>query len=274
VKRLIFILGLGTLIPIGMSWAQLNPANESGVTLSQLHIIAKNLDAEKKVWVTMGGKARKIDGVDVIKFRSVLVFVEKGTPDGNNAGAALDHPGFLVQDSTEWLNKVEAAGVKVLRNDPARLNHGYVYTSEGMRIEINPDKPGALALICDHIHFNMPLETRAKAQTWYMETFGGKPPEQRGSQGPNDQKPVEVANVAFRFGLNLVAPQMLPSKGQTMDRIGVEIRNLEGFSKKLEAKGIRLNEPYSTKRHKSFASAQIIDPWGTTIELTEGLDKF
>ena len=135
-RKLIAIVSLGVLGPITASWAQLNAPNEAGVTLSELHMVVKDVEAEKKVWISMSGKPLKIDGVDVIKFHGVLVFVEQGIPSGSNAGAALDHPGFLVQDSTEWLNKVEAAGVKVIRNDPARPNHGYVYTSEDMRIEI------------------------------------------------------------------------------------------------------------------------------------------
>jgi hypothetical protein len=274
VRKPISIASLVLLWALTPSWAQLNPPNEAGITLGQIHMVVKNVEAEKKVWITMGGKPLKIDGVDVIKFPGVLVFVSKGEPSGSNAGAALDHPGFLVQDATEWLNKVEAGGVKVIRNDPARLNHGYVYTSEDMRIEINPAKPGAPPIECDHVHYNMPLDIRPKAQAWYMETFGGKPPQQRGPQGPNDQKPTDIADMSFRFGLNLVAPMMLPSKGQTMDRIGFEVKDLEAFSNKLGAKGTKFDEPYSKKRHESFASAQITDPWGTSIELTEGLSRF
>ena len=43
---------------------------------------------------------------------------------------------------------------------------------------------------------------------------------------------------------------------------------------KLEAKGVKFEEPYSKKRHKSFASASFTDPWGVSVELTEGLSRF
>jgi hypothetical protein len=59
-----------------------------------------------------------------------------------------------------------------------------------------------------------------------------------------------------------------------MDYVGFEVKNLDAFCKKLEASGIKLDEPYSKTRHKSFASAQFTDPWGLFIELTEGLSKF
>jgi hypothetical protein len=274
VSKSIYLLCIAVFLPATVSWAQLNAPNEAGVALGHIHMVVKDVEAEKKVWIAMGGQALKVDDLVAIKFPGVLVLVEKGTPSGNNAGAAIDHPGFLVQNGTEWLNKVEAAGVKVIRNDPARLDHGYVYTSEDMRIEINPAKPGAPPIACDHIHYNLPADLRPKAQAWYIATFGAKPPEQRGPQGPNDQKPTDIAGISFRFGLNLVASKMLPSKGQTMDRIGFEIKDLEAFSTKLEASGIKLDEPYSKKRHKSFASALITDPWGTSIEQTEGLSRF
>ena len=65
-----------------------------------------------------------------------------------------------------------------------------------------------------------------------------------------------------------------PSMGHTLDHIGFEVANLEAFCKKLEGLGIIFEYPYSKTRHKSFASAGIVDPWGTSIELTEGLDRF
>jgi hypothetical protein len=49
------------------------------------------------------------------------------------------------------------------------------------------------------------------------------------------------------------------------------VRNLEEFCRKLEAKGIKLTKPYS--KTNGMASAFITDPWGVSIELTEGLRK-
>ena len=44
--------------------------------------------------------------------------------------------------------------------------------------------------------------------------------------------------------------------------------------REFEANGEKLDQPYSKSRHKSFASAEFTDPWGTSIELTEGLNRF
>jgi len=49
--------------------------------------------------------------------------------------------------------------------------------------------------------------------------------------------------------------------------------NLEAFCKKLEASGVKFEKPYSKSHHKDFASAELTDPWGTSLELTEGLSR-
>ena len=51
------------------------------------------------------------------------------------------------------------------------------------------------------------------------------------------------------------------------------MKSLEEFCKKLEADGIKLAVPYRKVPALGIAIAFIIDPWGTYIEMTEGLDK-
>jgi hypothetical protein len=51
------------------------------------------------------------------------------------------------------------------------------------------------------------------------------------------------------------------------------VKNLEAFTKKLESEGITLASPYRQVPALDISIAFITDPWGTYIELTEGLDK-
>ena len=51
------------------------------------------------------------------------------------------------------------------------------------------------------------------------------------------------------------------------------MKNLEAFCKQLEAQGIKLAVAYRQVPALGIAIAFITDPWGTSIELTEGLDK-
>jgi hypothetical protein len=63
-----------------------------------------------------------------------------------------------------------------------------------------------------------------------------------------------------------------PTKGRSVDHIGFEIKNLDQFVKNLEASGIHTEAPIRTSPNASkLRLAFITDPWGTYIELTEGL---
>jgi predicted enzyme related to lactoylglutathione lyase len=58
-----------------------------------------------------------------------------------------------------------------------------------------------------------------------------------------------------------------------LDHIGFEITNLEAFCKKAEASGVKLDLPFTKRPELGISMAYITDPWGTYIELTEGLNK-
>jgi len=62
------------------------------------------------------------------------------------------------------------------------------------------------------------------------------------------------------------------TKGRSLDHIGFEVKNLEVFCKKLEAAGVKLDQPYHKAPNANLSLAFITDPAGTSIELTEGLD--
>ena len=61
-----------------------------------------------------------------------------------------------------------------------------------------------------------------------------------------------------------------PTKGRRPDHIGLEVRNLAAFRKNLGAGGTHFDES-CTLRDSGMAAAFLTDPWGTRIELTEGL---
>ena len=58
------------------------------------------------------------------------------------------------------------------------------------------------------------------------------------------------------------------------NHIGFEVKNLEAFCRQLEAQGITFDRPYTEVAALNLAVAFITDPFGTYIELTEGLDAF
>ena len=69
------------------------------------------------------------------------------------------------------------------------------------------------------------------------------------------------------------AASVVGTEGRVMDHIGFEVKGLEAFLKGLEAKGIKPTVTYRKIEALGIAIAFVTDPWGTRIELTEGLDK-
>jgi uncharacterized glyoxalase superfamily protein PhnB len=55
-----------------------------------------------------------------------------------------------------------------------------------------------------------------------------------------------------------------------LDHIGFEVDHLEAFCRTLVADGVKFDVPYK-KDPTGLATASLTDPWGTSIELTEGL---
>ena len=264
-KRLIPILSLAVLWSLSPSWAQLEAPSELGVSMGHLHLIARNVEAEKRVWIAMGGKPIRVEGEEVIKFPGMLVFVTQGSPEKSQEGSAMNHPGIRITD-TDFLGRLKAAGVKVKLADPS-VPDGFAYTTEDMRVELNPgDQSQTAPVITEHLHWDMPASLRPQALAWYVNIFGAK--QTRGNSA-------DLPGAGLRYGMNTGSPDApLPTKGRTLDHIGFEVKNLEAFCKKLEASGIRFDKPYSKTRHKGFASAELTDPWGTSIELTEGLSRY
>jgi predicted enzyme related to lactoylglutathione lyase len=101
---------------------------------------------------------------------------------------------------------------------------------------------------------------------WYMKIFGAK--DRPGLTGSF------IGADLPGIGLNFTAAtDVVSTRGRAIDHIGFEVKNLEEFTKKLAAQGIKLDRPYTKVEALGISIAFITDPWGTYIELTEGLDK-
>ncbi len=114
-----------------------------------------------------------------------------------------------------------------------------------------------------HIHFfnGAVFET----QDWYAKMFGAK----KGKRGKFDAADLPGVNLSF----SLSDTPVVGTKGRAMDHIGFEVKDLEAFTKKMEAAGVKFDVPYRKVPALGIAIAFFTDPWGTYVELTEGLNK-
>jgi catechol 2,3-dioxygenase-like lactoylglutathione lyase family enzyme len=181
---------------------------------------------------------------------------------GSESGAAwINHVGFIVRNVEQQVAKWRAAGVRVLPGNNNRQDQAFVVTPDGVRIEILEDRNQAAPIQHEHVHFFVPEAEIPKMQAWYAKTFGGKP-------GTRNNAPVvDVPGGQLRFA-KADTPQA-PTRGGVLDHIGFDVKDLQAFVKKIEAEGIKLDEPYRRVPGTGAAITYITDPWGARVELVQ-----
>jgi catechol 2,3-dioxygenase-like lactoylglutathione lyase family enzyme len=262
--RMIAALCLMLTLAAGTAWAQAAPPNQMGVTMGHWHLNSRDVEATKKMLVTMGGTAIKAGNFEVVKFPGVAVFLHLGPgaapATGGTVGTVVNHVGFLVPNVQDAVAKWKAAGVPVGPGAPGRMDQAFVTTPDGLRIEILEDKNQKIPIQHHHIHFYVPQDQIPKIQAWYGKFFGAKP----GMRGQNVAADLPGANLSF----SKTDMPTVGTKGHVLDHIGFDVKNLEAFCKKLGADGVQVDRPY-TKNEGGTGICFISDPWGTSIELNE-----
>ena len=232
--------------------------------MGHLHVTGKDLDAHKKFWVeAMGGTSIEKGKMGVYKFPDVIVLVTKGEPKIGSVGTTVNHLGFKVPNVNAAVARVKAAGFQILSENPT--NHqAMVMSPDDVKVELSEDKSMTVPIAHHHIHFYNSSVDETKA--WYVKTFGAKP----GKRAIFEAADLPGVNLSFSKSDTPV----VGTKGSAIDHIGFEIQGLEAFMKKLEADGVKINMPYRNVPSLGIAIAFITDPWGSYIELTEGLNKW
>ena len=279
VARLAVGAALTLLLPIGVSRAQIAAPNVAGVSMGHLHYYVKDVAANRRFWMSLGAQPVRVGPFEGLKFRDVMVFLTEGPASGGSNGAVVNHVAFRVQTFAQ----VEKVGLKVERT-AEYPGVGGTMTPEGERIELFENSatnltftpaPGAptsslwerhnrplpIPIAFHHVHLYVPEGAATEAQAWYTKVFGAIP----GKRWRYDA--VDLPGVNLNFSGN--AQTMAPTKGRMLDHIGFEVKHLEAFCKDLARRGIKFDRPYT--KGTTLSSAVIVDPWGTSIELTEGL---
>jgi catechol 2,3-dioxygenase-like lactoylglutathione lyase family enzyme len=263
---LFFVAAMFVVFAAMPAGAQLAPPNGAGVTMGHIHLFVKDVEAQKKFWTaTMGGTVVQNGPLMLVQFPGVYIMLRQADPSGPPAGSIVDHFGFAWKDMPTTLAKWKADGVEIEQTGNA--NQGYVHGPDGIRVEFfgDPSLPTPVAM--NHIHF-YPMDIPAM-QAWYAKMFGGVPGKRQRQSSPGliDCDDIPGANLSFSQGKTALAP----TKGRSLDHIGFDVKDLEGFTKKLEAQGIKLDEGPRLAPNGTTKVAYITDPWGTRIELTEKL---
>jgi catechol 2,3-dioxygenase-like lactoylglutathione lyase family enzyme len=262
--RLIAAVCVVLACAMSTAFAQAYPPNEAGVTMGHWHLNSRDIEANKKILVAMGGTAIKPGAFEIVRFPGVAVFLHQGpgTPPntGGTVGTVVNHVGFIVPNTQEAIAKWKAVGVPVAPGAPGRLDQAFVTTPDGLRIEILEDKTQTVPIRHHHIHYNVPESEIPKIQAWYAKFFGAKP----GMRGQNVAADIPGANLSF----SKTDTPTVTTKGRVLDHIGFDVKNLAAFMKNLEAQGVKIERPF-TPNPAGGGLGFVSDPWGTQIELNE-----
>jgi len=232
------------------------------------------MDAANKFWQALGGQPVQFAGrLNLTKFPGVLLLNIGGQGQGQAApnpaaplvelggseGSSLDFIGFSVKDLKGSLAKWAEAGIKPLPG--ASATQVYLLSPDKIKVRITEDKALAAPIAADTIKMVVP--NVAEAQAWYAKNLGAEMVKRGGETVAN----IPGSSILFQEAKGPVAP----TKGRAFDRIGLEVVGLEAFAKKLEDAGIKFDSPYRKAAGMDAAFAVFQDPYGTLIELSEGL---
>jgi catechol 2,3-dioxygenase-like lactoylglutathione lyase family enzyme len=258
---------------------------QAAVIIGHYHLNVTSVDAHKKFWVdTLGGTMTKIGNTDVVRFPDIFLFLQVQKPTGPTKGTGLDHIGFAVPDVPALTTKVVANGYELTTGRepapgekvalPTAGNYGrfsYLLGPDGAKVELVTNMtPNAPPIVHHHVHFIN--KQYVEMQQWYMKAFNATlRPGQTDFFIGADLPGVGYMLNFFRWEGDQSVTHM-PTAGRVYDHVGFEVRALEEFCKQLEAKGIKLAKPYrKDPAMNNMGTAMVVDPWGVSIELTEGL---
>ena len=275
------LLGLFVLGGVSTASAQLTAANDGPIVYGHHHLNVTDVAAHKRFWGdALGGTVMPLGNREIFKFPNVLVFLREQVPTGGTKGTTVNHIGFRIPSVRKMVDKVRAAGFPVVTRAElppslevtdglARIENQDTYIAMVMgpddtKVELFEDRSMSIPIALHHIHFASQNVDEMKA--WYVEMFGAEP----GMRGSFQAADLPGVNLTWSPS----AESLTGTQGRVLDHIGFEVENLEEFCKKLERMGITFDRPYTKLAGRDLAIAFLTDPFGTYIELTEGLDKY
>jgi catechol 2,3-dioxygenase-like lactoylglutathione lyase family enzyme len=120
----------------------------------------------------------------------------------------------------------------------------------------------------NHVHL-YPQDVPAM-KAWYEKTLGGVPGKCVREAAPDGVECVDVAGVSLAMSQG--ETKLEPTAGRSLDHIGFEVKNLPEFLKRMEAEGVTITQGLTPSNFVSTMRVSFIaDPWGTKMEITEGI---
>jgi len=246
--------------------AQLTTPNAAGVSLGHLHLYVSDVAAQQKFWAALGGVPVANQRLEMIQFPGVFILLRKGDTKGGTVGSIVNHLGFVWKDLPAAKAKWQAAGYAIEPGDSP--DHGYILGPDGIRLEFSADPSLQTPVKIAHVHL-YPPDVPAM-QAWYAKALGGVPAPCVRAAAPDGADCVDVAGVSLAMSKSETT--LDPTAGRSLDHVGFEVKNLPEFLKRMEAEGVTITQGLTPSNFiTTMRVAFIADPWGTKMEITEGI---
>ena len=260
-KQILLVLAFFVLAATP-AFSQLAQPNSAGAAIGHVHLNANDVEVQKQFWTLVGGTVVEREKLVMVQFPGIYVILRKQDYNGGSVGSSINHFGFYVRDFDKAVAKWKAAGLKWEPVNNPNVGQGFLTGPDNVRVEIYENKSISTPMQMHHIHLFVtdPLA----AQKWYVEHFGAT----AGKRAQFDTANVPGTEITFS---KADMPQA-PTKGRSVDHMGFEVRNIDAFVGKLQAAGIKTDAAIRNSANASgLRIVYVTDPWGTEIEITEGL---
>ena len=271
-RKFLLSFVLVTSLAAGAAWADPYKPNEAGVTMGHWHLNSRYVEANKKIFVALGGSAVKVGVFEIVRFPGVNVYLNlpPGSPaaTGGTVGTVINHVGFVVPNVQEAVAKLKDLNVAIatgVNGINGRLDQAFVTTPDGLKLEFLEDNDQKVPIRSRHVHFYVAESAIPDMQVWYGKFFGAKP----GMRGR--YRAAEVPGATLIFTKSDIPT--VTTKGHVLDHIGFDVLDIAAALKKFEAAGIEPIAPAVKNPANGVWIAFIHDPWGTYIELNQRPDQ-
>ena len=245
--------------------AQLPTPNADGVTAGHHIFRVKDVDAANKFWMTLGGEPAALATIKLMKFPGVLLFISaprgaNPAPSlGGNHGTTVEFVTFKVQDLKASLAKWKDAGI-VPKNEKGAVT---LVGPDDVQVRITEDKNLSTPIASDGLVMN--VANAAEVSAWYAKWFGAK----ISHSGSETVGEIPGARIVFHLTKDPIAPM----KGHSLGLLGFEVKDLPEFVKKYQDAGGKFDGTgqIATSAAAHLSVIQLTDPWGTSIEVSQGL---
>ena len=272
------LVAIAILVCVPVVQAQLALPNDAGVSMGHLHFFVDDVDANRDFWVRLGGSEMPFAGGAMVEMPGVIVLLSESAAEPGPS--VIDHIAFRVESLDQIaargfeLELLEAfpgiasihapSGDRIELFEEGTATNVWFTADEGHATEASERHNRALVgeLDSHHLHFYLPEDQLGAARDWYVELFGAVP----GMRWRYQAADLPGMNLNF----SATDSARSPTDGHTLNHLGFEVAGLEAFCRELEAKGIEFDQPFR-RVSPEFSVAVLTDPWGASIELTEGL---